>query len=96
SIVIGVNPTAIESSSDGVYYTKNLSVKVSDFDGKPLANQPVDMSVIATTYTKGQYIWALAPVIGGAPEAMWVGPNEVYFTDNDVTKPLILNSALSC
>src|SRR5690606_29473495 len=41
SIVIGVNPTSIESSSDGVYYTRNLSVSVNDFDGRPLSNQPV-------------------------------------------------------
>ncbi|MCO8089267.1 Ig-like domain-containing protein [Acinetobacter indicus] len=96
SIVIGVNPTGIESSADGVYYTKNLSVKVSDFDGKPLANQAVEMSVIATTYTKGKYIWALAPVVGGTPEAMWVGPNEKYFENNDITKAPVENVAVSC
>ncbi|MEB5929824.1 Ig-like domain-containing protein [Acinetobacter schindleri] len=96
SIVIGVNPTGIESSTDGVYYTKNLSVKVHDFDGKPLANQAVELSVIATTYTKGRYIWALAPVIGGDPAPKWIGPYEQYYTDNDPTKPIILNQAETC
>src|SRR5690606_1378380 len=64
SIVIGVNPTETGVSSDGVYYTRNMSVSVVDFDGKPLANQKIDMDITPITYVKGQYIWALAPEVG--------------------------------
>lgn len=96
SIVIGVNPTSIESSSDGVYYTRNLSVSVNDFDGRPLSNQPVVMTVDATTYIKGQYIWALAPVVGDEPKAKWVGPYEMYHRNNDPLGPLVANQAFGC
>ena len=79
SIVIGVNPTETSSSSDGVYYTKNLSVSVVDFDGKPLAKQKVEMDITPTVYIKGQYKWVLAPVLGEAPAAKWVGAGEPYY-----------------
>jgi hypothetical protein len=38
SIVIGVNPTEVGTSSDGIYYTRNMSVSVVDMM-KPLNNQ---------------------------------------------------------
>lgn len=80
AIVIGVNPTETGVSSDGVYYTRNLSVSVVDFDGKPLANQKVEMDITPTTYFKGQYIWALAPEIGSAsPKVKWVAAGESYY-----------------
>ncbi|ENX64663.1 MULTISPECIES: beta strand repeat-containing protein [Acinetobacter] len=79
SIVIGVNPTEVASSNDGVYYTKNLSVSVVDFDGKPLANQTVTLDVTPLTYIKGRNLWALAPVSGAAPSKKWVFANEPYF-----------------
>ncbi len=43
SIVIGLTHTEVCSSTESgnVYYTRNLSVSVIDFDGKPLANQEV-------------------------------------------------------
>lgn len=85
AIVIGVNPTETSVSSDGVYYTRNLSVSVVDFDGKPLANQKVEMDITPTTYFKGQYIWALAPEIGSAsPKVKWVAAGESYY-DVDLT-----------
>ena len=79
SIVIGVNPTETGTSTDGVYYTRNLSVSVVDFDGKPLANQKVVMDITPQMYAKGRYIWALAPTIGGDPISKWVGPTEPYY-----------------
>ncbi|MBJ8421794.1 MULTISPECIES: hypothetical protein [Acinetobacter] len=82
SIVIGVNPTETGSSNDGVYYTKNLSVSVVDFDGKPLANQKVEMDINPTNYIKGRYVWALAPVPGSSPVLKWVGPGDNYYLDN--------------
>ena len=83
SIVIGVNPTETGSSNDGVYYTKNLSVSVVDFDGKPLANQKVEMNINPTNYVKGRYIWALAPVPGSDPVLKWVGPGSGYYNLNN-------------
>ena len=96
SIVIGVNPTSIASSTDGVYYTKNVSVSVSDFDGRPLANQSVEMSINTITYNKGKYLWALAPVVGEAPKPQWVKPGDKYFADNIATNQLIVNRAYTC
>ncbi|RKG36446.1 hypothetical protein [Acinetobacter rongchengensis] len=86
SIVIGVNPTETGTSTDGVYYTRNLSVSVVDFDGKPLANQKVEMDITPRSYEKGSYIWALAPVIGSDPAAKWVGPAQAYY---DLSNPNI-------
>lgn len=86
SIVIGVNTIETATSSDGVYYTKNLSVSVVDFDGKPLAKQKVDMDITPTVYTKGQYIWALAPVPTKEPEMKWVAAGEAYY---DLSSPNI-------
>ena len=82
SIVIGVNPTETGTSTDGVYYTRNLSVSVVDFDGKPLANQKVEMDINPTSYLKGRFIWALAPIAGSNPKAKWVGPGDNYYLDN--------------
>ncbi len=83
SIVIGVNPTETGTSTDGVYYTRNLSVSVVDFDGKPLANQKVEMDIAPRSYEKGSYIWALAPVPGSNPVAKWVGPAQAYYNLNN-------------
>lgn len=83
SIVIGVNPTETGTSADGVYYTRNLSVSVVDFDGKPLANQKVEMDITPRSYEKGRYIWALAPTIGSDPAAKWVGPAQAYYDLNN-------------
>lgn len=80
SIVIGVNPTETGVSSDGVYYTRNMSVSVVDFDGKPLSNQKIDMDIAPITYVKGQYIWALAPEVGSlSPKTKWVAAGEFYY-----------------
>src|SRR5690606_16509028 len=80
SIVIGVNPTETGVSSDGVYYTRNMSVSVVDFDGKPLSNQKIDMDITPITYVKGQYIWALAPEVGSlSPKTKWVAAGEFYY-----------------
>lgn len=72
SIVIGVNPTGVASSTDGVYYTRNLSVSVVDFDGKPLANQEVAMDITPTMYIKGQYTWDLVTDALGNEKEDWV------------------------
>lgn len=84
SIVIGVNPTETGTSTDGVYYTRNLSVSVVDFDGKPLANQKIDMDITPQSYLKGRYIWALAPIAGESPVNKWIGPAESYY---DLSNP---------
>lgn len=55
AIAVSYNPTKIEDSSSGVYYYKNISVQVTDVDGKPLPNQDVVMGVNALSYNKGNY-----------------------------------------
>ncbi|MFL9471335.1 hypothetical protein ACKERC_03485 [Acinetobacter baumannii] len=55
AIAVAYNPTTMEDSSDGVYYYKNISVQVTDVDGKPLPNQDVVMGVNALAYYKGRY-----------------------------------------
>lgn len=72
SIVIGVNPTEVTSSTDGVYYTRNLSVSVVDFDGKPLSKQEVKMDITPILYTKGQYKWELVTDALGNQKEDWV------------------------
>ena len=79
SIVIGVNPIEVASSSDGVYYTKNMSVSVVDFDGKPLTNQVVTLDSTPLTYIKGRNLWALAPKAGSDPAQKWVFGNQEYY-----------------
>ena len=72
SIVIGVNPTEVGASNDGVYYTRNMSVSVTDFDGKPLAKQEVVMDITPTLYVKGQYSWDLVTDALGNQKEDWV------------------------
>lgn len=55
AIAVAYNPTTMEDSSDGVYYYKNISVQVTDVDGKPLPNQDVTMGVNALAYYKGRF-----------------------------------------
>lgn len=55
AITVAYNPTQIENSAGGVYYYQNVSVQVTDVDGKPLPNQDVVMGVNALTYNKGFY-----------------------------------------
>ncbi|EKL58478.1 hypothetical protein ACIN5110_0493 [Acinetobacter baumannii OIFC110] len=55
AIAVAYNPTTMEDSSDGVYYYKNISVQVTDVDGKPIPNQDVVMGVNALAYYKGRY-----------------------------------------
>lgn len=72
SIVIGVNSTGVTSSSDNVYYSRNLSVSVTDFDGKPLANQEVVMDMTPLSYVKGRYNWELVTDALGNESLEWV------------------------
>ncbi len=44
------------TSADGTFYTESLSANVVDIDGKPIANQPIVMSINLLGYAKGQYI----------------------------------------
>ncbi|KXO81671.1 hypothetical protein AYL20_14005 [Acinetobacter venetianus] len=55
AISVAYNPTKIEASANGVYYYQNVSVQVTDVDGKPIPNQDVIMGVNALTYNKGFY-----------------------------------------
>lgn len=55
AITVAYNPTKIEDSLSGVYYYQNISVQVTDVDGKPLTNQDVVMGVNALTYNKGNF-----------------------------------------
>ncbi|WP_336165376.1 hypothetical protein [Acinetobacter ursingii] len=80
SIVIGVNPTEVGTSSDGIYYTRNMSVSVVDKDGKPLNNQSVTMDITPTFYSKGQYVWRNALLQGttdGKPQ--WITAGQNYY-----------------
>lgn len=55
AIAVAYNPTTMEDTTDGVYYYKNISVQVTDVDGKPIPNQDVVMGVNALAYYKGRY-----------------------------------------
>ncbi|MFU8926976.1 beta strand repeat-containing protein [Acinetobacter puyangensis] len=83
SIVIGVNPTEVGTSSDGVYYTRNLSVSVTDFDGKPLASQEVVMDIKPTTYLKGIYSWDLVTDVLGNQSQKWVNHPSIGCSASD-------------
>ena len=72
SIVIGVNPTEVGASSDGVYYTRNMSASVVDFDGRPLSKQEVSLDITPLTYIKGGYAWSLVTDALGNQELKWV------------------------
>lgn len=72
SIVIGVNPTEVGTSGDGVYYTRNMSASVVDFDGRPLSKQEVSLDITPLTYIKGGYDWSLVTDALGNQELKWV------------------------
>ena len=55
AIAVSYNPTKIEDSLNGVFYYQNVSVQVTDVDGKPLPNQEVVMGVNALSYNKGNF-----------------------------------------
>jgi hypothetical protein len=55
AIAVAYNPTTMEDTTDGVYYYKNISVQVTDVDGKPIPNQDVVMGVNALAYYKGLF-----------------------------------------
>lgn len=55
AIAVAYNPTTMEDTADGVYYYKNISVQVTDVDGKPIPNQDVVMGVNALAYYKGTF-----------------------------------------
>ncbi|EOQ66362.1 Ig-like domain-containing protein [Acinetobacter pittii] len=55
AILVAYNPTTMEDTTDGVYYYKNISVQVTDVDGKPIPNQDVVMGVNALAYYKGVF-----------------------------------------
>jgi len=55
AIAVAYNPTTMEDTTDGVYYYKNISVQVTDVDGKPIPNQDVVMGVNALAYYKGAF-----------------------------------------
>ena len=94
SIVIGVNSTQVASSSDGVYYTRNLSVSVVDFDGKPLSNQEVTMDITPTWYIKGRYRWDLVTDALGNEKEDWVIHPTVMCTA-DASGKAITNSQVT-
>lgn len=80
SIVIGVNNTEVQSSSDGVYYMRNLSASVTDFDGRPLANQAVTLEVTPLTYQKGRVLWAYTGNVGSTDIShKWIAPGNAYY-----------------
>lgn len=86
SIVLASNPTAISTTADGVYYLRNMSASVVDFDGKPIANQSVTLDITPTWYTRGQYIWAKSAKPEDNLAAAWIGPNELYYADTTYMK----------
>lgn len=59
SISVNVNRTALSSSSNGIYYNLEGSAQLVDVDGKPIANQDVVLDTRPTSYTIGQYLFAI-------------------------------------
>ncbi len=51
------NSALLQKSSDGTYYTESLSANVVGVDGKPIANQPVVMSISLLGFAKGSYAY---------------------------------------
>lgn len=112
SIVIAVNNIEVSSltESGNVYYTRNLSASVIDFDGKPLANQEVTLDITPISYIKGRNLWALAPVPTQDPAMKWVFGNQQYYLNNiainnngtpndpndDTLFPTVTNNVTSC
>ncbi|MFH7409956.1 hypothetical protein [Acinetobacter variabilis] len=112
SIVIGVNNIEVFSltESGNVYYTRNLSASVIDFDGKPLANQEVTLDITPISYVKGRNLWALAPVPTQEPAMKWVFGNQEYYPNNiainnngtpndpsdDTLFPTVINEVTAC
>lgn len=112
SIVIGVNNIEVSSltESGNVYYTRNLSASVIDFDGKPLSNQEVTLDITPISYVKGRNLWALAPVPTQEPTMKWVFGNQEYYLNNiainnngtlndpsdDTLFPTVINNVTLC
>ncbi len=82
SITLASNPIGVSSSDDGVYYFRNMSASVVNFDGKPVANQNVTLSITPTTYFKGQYLWDRSSNVDDGLKPTWIGPNEFYYGAN--------------
>ncbi|MBJ9986766.1 Ig-like domain-containing protein [Acinetobacter sp. S40] len=95
SIVIGVNPTEVGTSSDGVYYTRNMSVSVTDFDGKPLAKQEVVMDIAPVFYLKGKYSWDLITDALGNQKEDWVIHPTAYCPVNASGSPITNNEVIN-
>ena len=105
AIAVAYNPTMVEDSTDGVYYYKNISVQVTDVDGKPIANQDVIMGVNALAYYKGafDFVDTSTPADGKPDEYLPVirsactAPVQVVNVNGDVInqlKPLKENSTV--
>lgn len=86
SIVLASNPTGVATTADGVYYLRNMSASVVDFDGKPLVNQVVTLDITPTWYFKGQYIWAKSAKVADNLSETWVGPDENYYSSTAYLK----------
>lgn len=82
SITVAANPIGVASSDDGVYYIRNVSASVVNFDGKPIPNQNVTLSITPITYFKGQYIWDRSTNIDDGLQPTWIGPNNFYYGTN--------------
>nr|WP_174507353.1 Ig-like domain-containing protein [Acinetobacter sp. Marseille-Q1620] len=77
AISVAYNPTKIEDSANGVYYYKNVSVQVTDVDGKPIPNQDVIMGVNALVYYKGYFSFVdTSDPADGKPDEYLTG---IYF-----------------
>ncbi|MCH7392338.1 hypothetical protein [Acinetobacter dispersus] len=51
------NSAQLQTSADGTYYTESVSVQVTNIDGKPIASQPVVMSINNLSYAKGAFVY---------------------------------------
>ncbi|USA52151.1 hypothetical protein NDN13_11685 [Acinetobacter sp. C32I] len=51
------NSGQLQTSTDGTYYTESVSVQVTNIDGKPIASQPVVMSISNLGYAKGALVY---------------------------------------
>lgn len=93
SIVIGHNTAEITSSTDGVYYLQNMSASVIDVNGRPVANQNVNLDIGATQYFKGTYQFGYnTPNSNIFRELIWINKGTIYsYIDSTSNTPIPVN-----
>ena len=111
SIAVNLNPTAIASTQNGVYYQAEGSVQLVDVDGKPIANQDVVLDTRPLTYWKGGWRYEItkSPWDDGTPPKLvgsfpfdslkgWVAPGGLFYALNGTVpaQSLSTNTSIAC